>query len=560
MIFVWLMGGFIGLMVVIHMARPHYKEHCLSQAQFFVDLTTVVETERRWRPGNPLRSYALPLRLLFLLLLLVAFWLTFAERISGQVDMRQTVGVWLLMDTSASMSAVQNGQTRMEWGQLEASLAIAHALEAAEGSDICFRLSTFDMARRNLHSQADPSLLLNLLSQLTPRPLGTDVSLVRTIAGELSLDDGDMEDNIETGCPVTHLLVITDLPAPDWLAEINSVPIIWRDIAVPVANVGFTDLYAIRDPITGLVNNVHLEVTAFGVPPASVQVTVEGPTGRIIMDEQITDWTGAQVWRNSFTPDEEGAYQLRLSPGGAYAYDDVAEITIQGLGQLSVDWQLTDTTLPNLLNWHVVSGSQDLRVVAYDRPSDSTVPTLFVGNSYEHLANQPKSILDFDEGSPLLTDVNLDAVEQLGLTGPELSTDFIPVLRGEDDSIWLAQRRNPPAAYVPGLPVFRDDNLGRFSTLVFLNAVHWLVQQQPTIPLYTLTSPDQPELGDGRLALHSGEGNTATFPFSQGELDDLQPIRTQHEGRPVWHMLLSLAAAIFLVERGLAAYGGGRWR
>ena len=239
MIFVWLTGAFLGLMVAIHMARPHFEPRLLSQARFFVDLQSAVETERRWRPGNPLRSYAFYLRLLFLLLLLLAFWLTFADYTTGQAETRPTIGLWLFMDTSASMSVIQNGQSRLLRAQAEASLVTVQALQAAENSDVCFRLSTFDLERRDWQAQADAPTLITALAQLEVRPLGTDLGLIRTAANELSL--ADAQNDLIFACPTTHLLVITDMPAPDWLAEID-IPIIWQDIAIPVNNVGFTDV------------------------------------------------------------------------------------------------------------------------------------------------------------------------------------------------------------------------------------------------------------------------------------------------------------------------------
>ena len=158
-----------------------------------------------------------------------------------------------------------------------------------------------------------------------------------------------------------------------------------------------------------------------------------------------------------------------------------------------------------------------------------------------------------------MTDVNLDAVETLGLPGLQLPDGFSPVLQGKDTDVWLAQRANPPAAYIPGLPQLRDDNLGRFSTLVFLNGVRWLSQFQPSAPLYELTSVAMPEMAAGRLPLHPGEGNTSQPPGIQGDLTDIQPATTVGRVKPIWHYFLVAAALLFAIERGLAAFGGEQW-
>lgn len=557
MTFVWAVGALIGALIVIHLSRPRYEPRRISAARFFADLPSP-EVERRWRPGNPFRSYPFYLQLLFLALLLAAFWLTFIGFVTREGETRQAIGLWLLLDTSASMSAVQNGAMRLERALEATNEAIASAVLAAEESDICFRLSTFDLARRDLHTQADPMAISTLLAGIEVRPLGTDVGLIRTAVSEIIADE---ENGVAaTGCPVTHLLVITDLPAPDWLVDIDAVPVIWRDISLPVANVGFSDIRAIRDPLTGLVNSVFVEVTAYGSPPASVEVVVEGPDGRQFLNETITNWGGAQIWRGTFTPEGGGAYHLRLNPGGSYAYDDQAVVFVEEIEQMRVDWRMNDAIIPTLLNWQIAPNAAGLRVVPYGTAVEGTIPTLFVGDSYGRLASEPTMIWDFEENSPLLTDVNLDVAEQLGLPGVPLPAGFTPVLRGGENVVWLAQRSDPPAAYVPGLPVFSDDNLGRFSALVFFNAVQWLLQQQPPQPLYTLTTPDEPEVGNGRLPLHPGEGNTATAPLSWGELSDLEPVSTRAIEEPIWPILLVLAATSFFIERGLSAYGSSKWQ
>lgn len=559
MIFVWVAVALIGALIIIHLSRPRYEPRRISAARFFTDLPAP-EVERRWRPGNPFRSYPFYLQLSFLLLLLAAFWLTFVGFITKERETRQAIGLWLMVDTSASMSTVQNGVMRLELARLEAALAIASTVTAAEGNDICFHLSTFDLARRDLHTQADPMALSVLLEGIEVRPLGTDVGLIRTAVSEIAPDVEEEDGVVATGCPVTHFAVITDLPAPDWLADIDAVPVIWRDISQPVANVGFSDIRAIRDPLTGLVNNVFAEVTAYGLPPASVEVVVEGPDGLQFLNETITNWGGTQIWRGTFIPEGGGAYHLRLNPGGVYAYDDQAEVFIEELEQLHVDWRMNETIIPEMLQWQTVPTATSLRVVPYGTTVEGATPTLFVGDSYGRLASEPIMIWDFEENSPLLADVNLDVAEQLGLPGIPLPAGFTPVLRGGENVTWLAQRLDPPAAYIPGLPVFSDDNLGRFSALVFFNAIHWLLQQQPPQPLYTLTTPDEPDVGDGRLPLHPGEGNTATVPFSWGELSDLEPVSTRTVEEPIWPRLLILATALFLTERGFSAYGSSKWQ
>ncbi len=96
----------------------------------------------------------------------------------------------------------------------------------------------------------------------------------------------------------------------------------------------------------------------------------------------------------------------------------------------------------------------------------------------------------------MLNDVNLDVAEQAGIQGlAALPDGFLPVLSGEDQKIWIAARAEPPAVYVPGLPVFDDDNLSALSQTIFFNALRELLGQRTFPPLYSLTSsaaPSQP--------------------------------------------------------------------
>jgi hypothetical protein len=116
------------------------------------------------------------------------------------------------------------------------------------------------------------------------------------------------------------------------------------------------------------------------------------------------------------------------------------------------------------------------------------------------------------------------------------------------------------AAYVPGLPELTDNNTGQFSITAFFNAVRWLLQTRPAAPLYTLTTPTTVEPVGNRLALHEDEGNTVRPPRSLGSLDDLQPTVIGEVKRPIWPLLLTLVAALYLLERALASWGGPAWR
>ena len=131
------------------------------------------------------------------------------------------------------------------------------------------------------------------------------------------------------------------------------------------------------------------------------------------------------------------------------------------------------------------------------------------------------------------------------------------MLSGPESVVWIAERATPVAAFVPGLPLDGDDNVARFSSTVFLNAARWILERRPRPPLFTLTSPEQPEPSGNRIALHPGEGNTGRTPRSVGTFDPRAPRGRQTERRlALWPWLVGAAALVFLTERGLALLRG----
>ncbi len=551
MTFVIVLLGLAGLVFVIHMAHPRYKPRRLSSARFARDLPKATQSkQRRWRPGNPLRSRPLYLQLLFIVLLIGALLATFVAGCNGrQTASDKGIGVWVFLDTSASMSTQQGEVDRMSFAHQKLAEGIEQMQAVGTGLDVCFRWTTFDLA---LAEWSD----MDSLKAAAPRPLGTNTGLIQEAVNGLQTAVSP-----PAACSITHILVISDAPKPLWLDGMDAdIPIIWQDISTPVDNWGFEDIYA-RNPLTSATNDVTVEIAIYGAPPDNLEnaLTILSPTGETIEPE----WEASQgsTRRARFMPEQAGAYELNIVPGGAYAYDDTAVILVQKTDQMRVDWQLPDAALPQMMGWHITSDTPSLRVVPVGAVPEDEVPTLVVGASYELLANTPTpaAINYFVEGSLLLADVNLDAAETLGLSGPQTLPGFSEVLKSENGGIWLAQRREPLAAYIPGLPQLRDDNLGRFSMLVFLNAVRWLSQSQPPAPLYELTSLNSPEAAPGRLPLHPGEGNTSKEPASYLEITDIQPTVTVTREEPIWHYFLATAALLFLVERGLAALGKEQW-
>lgn len=550
MIAAWLFGGLVGVLVVIYMTRPPFERRVLSAARFFNDLQSEDPPPWRLRWGNPLVSRPFYLQLLISLLLLAAVRSDQTTLFSSDDD--KSIGLWIVVDTSASMSTSHGSATRMVAAHQEIKQAIAKADRAREDSGLCLRLSTFDLERQDSPATRDINAVRRAAANLEPRPLGTDLNLIRGLLGLL-------DDQSKAECFITHIVVVSDLSPPEWIADSGAAKVIWRGVGSAVDNVGFTDIQASRNSLTGLVRRVDLEITAFGEPPANARLLTTAPDGDSVLDETLS-WPDDNTWRGSFSPTEPGPYTLDLSPGGAYSYDDHAVIDIGDGQTIRVDWQLDDRRLAERLGWQEDHKEPHLRVVPYPAEPDDGFPTLIVGDGYPQQAGDPIEIHDFYEASPLLADLNFDVAESLGIRGVNLPKGFQPVLRGTDGLVWLAQYDAGPAAYVPDLPNDTDDNLGRFSTTVFFNAVRWLLQERPLSSLYTLTTPDAPDPMGSHLALHEDEGNTTRMPRSFGSLDDLQPAGRAGYEKPIWPILLALAVLVFLIERGFAAFGGEKWR
>ena len=456
-------------------------------------------------------------------------------------------GLWFMVDTSASMTTLQKGKPRIAAAQREIDRALDRVKKTAEYLDACYKLSAFDMERRDLLVTHDAGGIRQAVNRLEPRTLGTNLDLIRTLLARL-------EDPSDPSCFITHLVVITDHPAPDWILDREAIRVVWKDVGLKVDNIGFTTIQPSRNPLTGLVREVNIEITAYGTLPANARLQVTGPDDARVKEEMVR-WQEDNTWYSSFIPNIPGRYRMRVSPGGAYQYDDTAVINVGDEQKIRVDWQLGDRRLLRQLHW-VQDRTNPHLVVTSRLTQKRDTPTLVIGRGYGRRGKGRVEIRDFIEKSPLLEDINLDAVESLGLFGIELPRGFSPVLRGTDGTVWLALQDDPisPCAYVPGLPTGTDDLLGRFSATVFFNAFRWLLEERTLPPLYTLTAPHAPGPSGNRLVLHQDEGNTSREPHSSGSIDPLESVKGDRRSDPLWLIPVMLAVVLFLIERVMAAY------
>jgi hypothetical protein len=526
----------------------------LSAAQFFEP--SQARRENNFQVSLVPLSLQLLLRLGLMACLLIALW----PNLGGlPAQPNAAVNLWILLDTSASMTTVQSEQTRWAAALEEAQRAIEAAAIAANGQPFCIQLSGFDMERYpqqgNLYR--DARLAGEGLGQFNPRSLGTEIGIVLQAVADSTLQVQENE------CPPTHIVVITDLPAPATGLDYQGEPrIIWRDVAVPIDNIGFTELASERDPLTGGVQTVTVQMRAYGEQNA-VRLVITDSEGQTI-ETADADWLG-DTWVFAWQPSEPGRYQLKLEPADAYNLDNQAAIEVAAPLPLAALCNLPDCSFIDLIGWRSPELVPQLLITDRLDDVDETLPTLIIGSGYQPV-REVTPIVTFKEGHPLLADLHFDILEHMGITGrvgAQVPTDFAPILSGQD-GVWIAARETPPAVIVPGLPFENAEAIGEqqsgnnVSLTIFFNAIRWLIQTGPTEPLFTLTSPAFPTVEGNRIALFEGEGDTTRAPISIGEVSDIAP-KPVEQPDPLWPVCLALAALFFFIERFLAA-SSERWK
>jgi len=240
-------------------------------------------------------------------------------------EKQQQLGVWVLLDRSASMSTVQDGEVRMDAARTAIRRVAGRAASRQSAGTPCFRLSTFDLAREDAPGERYDALELFQAAALAkPRPLGTDLGLVQQAVQSAAGPDA-------AGCRISHFVVVTDTPAPPWVAAVPDHNVDWIDISRQTGNAGLTEISSVRDLFSGKVERVEIEAAVFGGMRQSARLTVRGPDGGIKLEQDIGS-SAEQPWKTQFKPDVPGTYRIDVTPGGAYRFDDHAEIERPAIG------------------------------------------------------------------------------------------------------------------------------------------------------------------------------------------------------------------------------------
>ena len=198
-----------------------------------------------------------------------------------------------LVVMAALMSTRQNGATRFD-----AAVAALRSMVAPQQSAIaCFTLSAFDSELTTIADNVGSAAeLVDLVSRLQPRPLGTELSLVQRAlaetprAGPLSTVALAKVDN---GCATGTTIVVSDMPAPPWMERQDgpaSRGDVWIDVSQPAPNAGIVDLVDTRDRVSGQVQRVRILVSTFAgmltkAWPLTYGTRSQGPSAPHLLEE-----------------------------------------------------------------------------------------------------------------------------------------------------------------------------------------------------------------------------------------------------------------------------------
>lgn len=545
MIVLALVLGVLGV-VVIHTTQPRFRKRLVSAAKFFQVLPPPNKSSAKLSFNNPFKIPAFYPRLLVALLILVG---ALALQQNWGFGEKQGVKAWFLLDSSSSMLTLQNGKTRWDLGLQTLDATMETIQKQASEKQAEFRLSLFDLAIRDFGQGRLNQTVSALLGPEMPRQLGTDLGLLRR-----AIKQGLAA---ETQHPFTHLVVISDRPAPAWLVNLQDTNIVWQDISQKVVNVGFETVSAVRNPLTGNISQVVVAVSSHGREKPNLPVQVIFPNQST--QQQAVIWRNNQQGQIVLPVSQSGMYEMKLPGRDSYAEDDDIRFLIPPARGLRVDWRLENRHLPQQLGWVITRENPQLVVApATGLPEDGFgSQTLLVGNGIELTRSE---IRDFVEDSKLIQDLNFDVLERFQPMDRGPQEVFRAHLRTENGFLWAAQSEDAQMVYVAGVPVGEDTEGDRLLATLFFNSLRAILDATEMPPLHTLTTPFQPQSAGTRLNLHPEEGNTGLDPISFGNLDGVAQEFGGKNQNPLWPSLFMAAVIVLITERFVSLWGVRLWR
>jgi hypothetical protein len=549
-----ILGFFILVLILLYMFRPYYKPYEISSAEFFETIKGPV-ISLRFNIQSLVTSAPFWVQLLVLGCLFLALLLS--DRGLPQTP-DESVGVLIAIDTSASMSTLNGAQTRMDRARQEVEIVraqVANLSEAYPDVRFCESLMTFDSGGIQIQDGVP-------IDSIEHRALGTATATLRVWLKSLFSTDTQQNSLL---CQPTHVVIITDVTAPEWVTQSN-VPIIWRDIGTPADNVGIVSIEPRGSELFGWNGSVEVSITAYGTPPQITSITIVDANNNLV-DSRDLSWIVSTTQSRTLQLPTAGEYKVMITPNDAYMYDNQATIRVDNFQNIRYSWELP-TPLPfdlSTVGWELNPDNPNIRIVPSSSNVTSDIPTIIIGNEYRQ-ATDSYSITYFEEETGLLDRISLDTAQSLRIgQSPfitSLTSDLYTVILADDaDNVLIAMNDSAPFVTIPGPPIIdADPELNGFSQTLFFNAVRWLLNSSAITPdLYTNTSNANPIPIGNINVLHDGEGAVHTDNSGFGNFSDITPIEPQVAEDPIWALLLLIAGIMLVFERGLTLFGRHPW-
>ncbi len=439
----------LGGLLVLYMTRPRFVHVSVSAHRYLKSLEIEdQETRLHWR--TPLLTVPFWVQFLALTGLVVAMASLLWHSTASNDD---AIGVALYVDTSDSMRTLQSGASAMSLAT-EAVNDIVEHLESLD-HEVCYRLHTFGLAVSDHGSMLDPSQVRQWSQSLAPGPTGTNLAALL-----------HHQPQPAPSCSAMHRIVVTDVPAPDNVAE-QELSTIWIDIGGPVPNNSVGTPLADINPMTGRVRQIAIPIDVHDERPADLIVTLPDGEAKTLCQADSCDE------RVTFVPELAGSHEFRLAETGAYDGDDRLRIVIPEAAEtLKVAWLADDRRLLDLFGWE--DNPSEAVIAVMDLDQNSELPAIVLSQA---LQDGSGKIDGFVEGHPLLEDVNLDAAEAASWSGfdyKQLPENARPVLIGDNAQVWVAA--SDTRVYVPSLG-YANSKSYNLSLLLFLNGVRHVLKQ-----------------------------------------------------------------------------------
>ncbi|WP_299771235.1 hypothetical protein [uncultured Tateyamaria sp.] len=537
-----LSGAALAAVIGYHMVRPNYRDMRLSMAHLMPDPPESQAPKRKFSLRNLIASPRFWMRLICVALVALAlFPLSFPKAGSRDTLDRH---VRIVLDASGSMGVVTGGESRMQQG-------VAAAREV------------LDRMQGDARACVDMIVAGQSLRAVDVAGIGTEFSTLEPIlqGQPVATLIGGLQEIGPCGATPTHAVVVTDVPEQLVPEAQFTGHLIWHQVGAPADNLALRDVTLSVGALHNRAPEITLRVASFGTAPSVVTVNALSPKGTQAEVALRRDEARTGGWIGSVPYEGAGTYRLELADGGALALDDIAELDVGALEQVTVDWRLSDLSQPRAL----VSGlaANGAIVIAPYSGSDMALPEAPFVLTYPGWPNAGSGTIGpFMRDHAVLRGVNFDVFEASPPRAIATPGGVRAVIRPDGaPGVWLAEKTGPRGMIVPHPDPQGTADERAMARLMFFNALSWVAQGA------TPTTPDMRYVtGDGAPVVDADAESDTARPLADPptlELLDEPPLAVSETGAPArqaresWMpWLFALVLLVMLAERGL----GMVWR